>query len=211
MNDLSAALLTLLAVTLYGGLHSLLASTRAKALAERLAGQTANRWYRLTYNLIGGLTFLPVLAVPARWPGTVLYQIPWPWSVAPLALQVLALALLVIGLMQADVFHFLGLRQLRGSTQTGPPRLEVRGLHRWVRHPLYTAGLMFIWLTPVMTTSSLALTLGLTFYIYLGSIHEERRLADEFGDAYLDYQRRVPRLIPRLRNGHRMTEFSPES
>ena len=209
MDNLSAALLTFLAVAFYGALHSLLASTWVKSKAQRIAGQTASRWYRLTYNLIGGLTFLPVLAIPARWPGAVLYQIPWPWSVAPLALQALALALLVIGLMQADMFHFLGLRQLRGSPETGTPRLEVRGLRRWVRHPLYFAGLMFIWLTPVMTTSSLALTIGLTIYIYLGSIHEERRLVAEFGSAYLEYQRRVPRLIPLPRDRRRQTEFSP--
>ncbi len=65
-----------------------------------------------------------------------------------------------------------------------------------MRHPLYSAGLLFIWLTPIMTTSSLALTLGLTAYIYIGSIFEERRLVARFGQAYLDYRRAVPRLIP---------------
>ncbi len=196
MDGLRAAILTVLAVALYGGLHSLLASARAKSLARRLAGPAAPRWYRLIYNLIGGLTFLPVLAVPARWPGSILFQIRWPWSIAPLTLQALALALLTIGLIQTDVFHFLGLRQLRGSCETAPPRLEVHGLRRWVRHPLYFAALLFIWLTPLMTTSSLALTVGLTIYIYVGSIHEEQRLISHYGEAYRDYQRCVPRLIP---------------
>jgi protein-S-isoprenylcysteine O-methyltransferase Ste14 len=75
----------------------------------------------------------------------------------------------------------------------------VKGLYRWVRHPLYTAGLLFLWLTPLMTTSILAFNLAMSAYIAIGSVFEERRLVTEFGPAYADYQRRVPRLIPGLR------------
>ena len=72
----------------------------------------------------------------------------------------------------------------------------LKGLYRWVRHPLYTAGLVFIWLTPVMTVNLLAMNLGLTIYIVLGAMFEERKLLHEFGQAYADYQRRTPMLIP---------------
>ncbi len=196
MDSLLAAALTLIAVGLYGALHSLLATHWAKALARQLLGPTADRLYRLLYNLIGGLSFLPVLAVVAWQPGTTLYTIPLPWSAVAVALQALALALILIGLLQTGITGFLGLRQLLQPALEEPAKLEVSGLYRWVRHPLYTAGLIFIWLSPIMTTSSLALTVGLTAYIYIGSIFEERRLVTEFGQAYLDYQRRVPRLLP---------------
>jgi len=36
---------------------------------------------------------------------------------------------------------------------------------------------------------------------YLLLVLEERELLDRFGDAYREYQRDVPRLIPRLRRG----------
>jgi protein-S-isoprenylcysteine O-methyltransferase Ste14 len=72
------------------------------------------------------------------------------------------------------------------------------GLYRWVRHPLYTAGLAFIWLTPIMTSNLLALNIGLTLYLILGAIYEERKLVREFGERYTRYQERVPMLIPRL-------------
>ena len=36
---------------------------------------------------------------------------------------------------------------------------------------------------------------------YLVLVLEERELVDRFGDAYREYQRDVPRLIPRLRRG----------
>jgi protein-S-isoprenylcysteine O-methyltransferase Ste14 len=77
--------------------------------------------------------------------------------------------------------------------------LVTTGLYRHVRHPLYTAGLAFLWLSPVMTTTLMALYAGLSVYLYVGSLFEERRLQAEFGPAYAEYQKRVPRLFPRLR------------
>jgi protein-S-isoprenylcysteine O-methyltransferase Ste14 len=84
--------------------------------------------------------------------------------------------------------------------------LVVRGLYRWVRHPLYTAGLVLIWLSPVMTANLLALNAGLTIYIVAGAMLEERKLQAEFGEAYAAYKRRTPMLIP----GARLV-FSPLS
>jgi protein-S-isoprenylcysteine O-methyltransferase Ste14 len=197
LSPLAAALATLLAVALYGALHSLLASLRAKALARRILGPASSRLYRLGYNLVGVLTLLPVLAIPARQPGLLLYRVPWPWSGLMLAGQALALVTTLVGLLQTDLAGFLGLRQLLEGEPEGPPKLVLTGLYRWVRHPLYTAGLAFLWLSPLMTTSTLALFTGLSLYLYIGSLFEERRLVREFGQAYLDYQHRVPRLMPR--------------
>ncbi len=194
---LRGILLTLLAVAAYGALHSLLASLWAKRLARGSLGEAGGRGYRLAYNVVALLTLLPVLAVPAVSPGPELYRIRPPWVVLTLAGQGLALAALASGLLQTDPWHFLGLRQLVEKEVERPPRLVVSGLYRWVRHPLYTAGLLFIWLTPWMTTSVLALNLALTAYILVGSRLEERRLTVEFGSAYTDYARRVPRLLPR--------------
>lgn len=189
--------LTLFAVAVYGALHSLMASHGAKHAVRRMFGAGAGRWYRLIFNFLGGLLFIPVLAVVALDPGMIIYRLDPPWLVMTVLIQVLALIVLGIGLIQTDAMHFLGLRQLWQPDLDEAPRLVVSGLYRWVRHPLYTAGLAFIWFTPVMTTSVLALDLGLTAYILIGSEFEERRLLSEFGQAYADYRRRVPRLIPR--------------
>lgn len=48
-----------------------------------------------------------------------------------------------------------------------------------------------------MSTSSLAMNLWLTACILVGAEPEERRLLSEFGQAYIDHQDRVPRLVPR--------------
>jgi protein-S-isoprenylcysteine O-methyltransferase Ste14 len=197
LSPAAAALITLLAVALYGALHSLLASRWAKAGARRGLGPSADRFYRLTYNLIGGLTLLPVLALPARFPGTLLDQARWPWFGVMMAIQAAALLAILVGVWQTGAASFLGLQQLLHTETGSPGRLQVTGLYRWVRHPLYSAGLVFLWFSPVMTTSLLALFAGLSLYLYIGSLFEERRLLHEFGEPYHDYQRCVPRLIPR--------------
>ncbi len=190
-------LLTAAAVGLYGALHSLLATPRVKAATHHAFGLTAARYYRIVYNLLGGLTFLPVLVIVARFPGNKLFQIPWPWSGFFILGQFAAIILLAVGLWQSDVLQFLGLRQWIEQENDGTGRLSVQGLYGWVRHPLYSTGLLFIWLTPVMTTSMLLLNLSLTLYLFIGSVFEEQRLVDEFGDDYIKYQQDVPRLIPR--------------
>ncbi len=187
---------TLMAMAGYGALHSLLASQRAKRVAEDALGSTAERAYRLGYNLIAVITLLPVLAVPVLFPGRLLYVISPPWLWATLALQLLAGFLILYGLLQTGPGRFLGLTQLVGASEESR-ELVADGLYRWVRHPLYTAGLAFVWLVPRMTTSILALDLGITAYLYIGSIFEERKLLAEYGRPYEQYREQVPRLIPR--------------
>jgi protein-S-isoprenylcysteine O-methyltransferase Ste14 len=196
-NRVTGFWITLATVAAYGGLHSLMASNRAKEGIRRIFGTVADRWYRLVFNLLAGLLFLPVLAVAALYPGMVIYRLNMPWLVIAVGVQLLALIALAVGLLQTDALHFLGLRQLSQPDTDAPPRLVVSGMYRWVRHPLYTAGLAFIWFTPWMSTSLLALNIGLTAYILVGSEFEERRLLSVFGETYADYQRRVPRIIPR--------------
>jgi len=195
--------LALAGVAAYSTVHSLLASLRAKAFARRLLGPVSDRFYRLVFNILGIVTFLPVLAIPVLLPGRRLYLVPWPWSGLMMAGQLVAVLVVAIGLLQTDVWHFLGVRQLSGLLESRPATLVTTGLYRHVRHPLYTAGLAFLWLSPVMTTTLLALYAGLSVYLYIGSLFEERRLQAEFGPAYAEYQKRVPRLFPRLRLSYR--------
>jgi len=191
-----SAVIIFLSVAVYGLVHSLLASLTAKARVRRLFGPRADRYYRLVYNGFAAVTFLPVLALAAALPGKTLYRVYLPWTLLTLAGQCLAVAALAVGVLQTGAGSFLGLRQLIAPPETGAPRLVVTGLYRYMRHPLYSAGLLFIWLTPVMSTNLLAMYAGLTLYILAGIVHEEYRLTREFGDAYREYRRRTPMLIP---------------
>jgi protein-S-isoprenylcysteine O-methyltransferase Ste14 len=70
------------------------------------------------------------------------------------------------------------------------------GLYRWVRHPLYTAGLVFIWLSPVMSANLLVFFAGLSAYLVIGAFFEERKLIHAYGDAYRRIQQTTPMFIP---------------
>jgi protein-S-isoprenylcysteine O-methyltransferase Ste14 len=194
-----APLLVFVAVLLYGLIHSLLASHRAKATARRWFGEATDRWYRLAYNLFGAASFLPVLALPALLPDEDLYTIPRPWVYLTTTIQLLAVLAIAIGILQTGLWDFLGFHQLAGLEEERNHELVVGGLYRWVRHPLYSAGIVFIWLVPVMTRNLLALNLGLTLYLVVGAFFEERKLAREYGVAYRDYKRRTPMFVPGLR------------
>jgi protein-S-isoprenylcysteine O-methyltransferase Ste14 len=101
---------------------------------------------------------------------------------------------LVAGVMQTGVWEFAGLSQLGGASESA--KLTTDGLYTYVRHPLYTAGLVFLWLTPEMTVNRLALWIVLSLYFVIGAYFEERKLLRDFGQAYADYKARVPMLIP---------------
>jgi len=189
--------LILIAMAVWGGIHSLLASHAAKDLAQRWFGDMAERGYRLGYNLFSIVTFLPVLVLVVVLPDRVLYSIPFPWLVLTLAIQAAALLALLAGVGQTGVSRFLGFEQLLERRAEGQASMIVDGLYRWVRHPLYTAGLIFIWLLPVMTLNILALNIGSSAYLVIGALFEERRLVREFGEAYVTYRQQTPMLIPR--------------
>jgi protein-S-isoprenylcysteine O-methyltransferase Ste14 len=195
--------LILLAVFSYGLLHTLLASKKVKAFINNRFGSKTEQWYRLAYNLIAVFTLLPILLLPIIFPDKEIYRIHFPWIILTMAIQLSAVIFLFLGLRQTGITSFIGLRQLLLPEDISPPRLVTGGLYRYVRHPLYTAGLVFIWLIPIMTWNLLALIIGLSAYLIIGAYFEERKLLLDFGDAYADYRRHTPMLVPGMRLHHR--------
>jgi methanethiol S-methyltransferase len=189
-------LLLVIASALWGLVHSLLASSNVKDAFHHAFGDTAKNWYRLLYNLFAVVSFLPVMALASQLPDRPLYVIPEPWVNVTLIIQLMAVVALVVGVFQTDVWSFIGLRQIMSGELES--RIVTGGLYRYVRHPLYIAGLVFIWLTPAMTLNRLVLYISLTLYILIGAYFEERKLLREFGREYYEYQARTPMLIPFL-------------
>ena len=133
-------------------------------------------------------------------PDKMLYSLTAPWVYFTSVLQALSVFALIAGVMQTGPMEFAGLAQLFPSyTELPPSGLVVNGLYAHVRHPLYTAGLVFIWLTPEMSLNRLVLWSVFSLYILIGVYFEERKLLKDFGNEYADYQARTPMLIPFLR------------
>jgi protein-S-isoprenylcysteine O-methyltransferase Ste14 len=87
------------------------------------------------------------------------------------------------------------LNRLRGTKSQIPP-LIIRGPYRWVRHPLYSLFLVMIWSCPDWTMDRLLFDVLVSVWMLIGAILEEGDLVAVFGEAYRDYQRNVPMLIP---------------
>lgn len=192
----------MLSCILYGVIHSVLASNSVKAYAARLVGRpAAQRFYRLFYVIVAVITTLPLLALVPLFPDRTMYQIPSPWLYLALAIQGFALVILLVGVLQTGALAFLGVSQLIQAVPDSRPaeKLVVSGLYRWVRHPLYSAAFLFLWLAPVMTWNLLALNIGLSAYLLIGTIFEERKLVEQFGPEYEQYRKKTPRIIPGIK------------
>lgn len=94
-----------------------------------------------------------------------------------------------------------GLRQVFIEERDTPQVIKT-GVFSRMRHPIYLAALLlytgFIFIT--LSLISLALWLGIFFFYNYIAAYEEKRLAEAFGQEYIDYCKKVPKWLPRLRN-----------
>lgn len=189
----------ILSVFIWGGVHSWMASLKFKDFLRRALGNRGVRFYRLFYNVFSIISIAPVLYLMIMLPDKDFYRISAPWSYLMLAGQGLAVLLLFVAVLQTDVLAFIGLRQL--FEEEKPGKLVTRGFYRMVRHPLYTFGLLALWLSSSVSLNSFIVYLGFTIYIFVGIYFEERKLLREFGQSYADYRAVTPMLIPGLKFG----------
>ena len=79
--------------------------------------------------------------------------------------------------------------------------LVTHGPYRWIRHPLYTFGILLLLAVGVVAANAFVLlwTGAAMFPIRLFVIpREEEELIRRFGEAYRDYQRQTGAMLPRL-------------
>ena len=190
---------SIFAIVLWGVVHSVTASLRFKELLRRMLGNGFMKFYRLFYNVFSVITFAPILYLMVILPNKDLYRIPSPWNYLMLTGQGISVLLLVIAVIQTDTLSFIGLRQL--FEEEKPGKLVTKSFYRFVRHPLYTFGLLILWLSPNVSVNSFVVYVGLTVYIFIGAYFEERKLLREFGQEYAEYKAITPMIIPGLKFG----------
>lgn len=191
-------LLLVSAILFWAFLHSALASLTFKEVIKNKFGENIFRYYRLIYNIFSGISLLPIFWLLFVIQDGKLYTIQKPWVTLNLLVQLFAILILIFGLKQTGVKKFIGLDAFQNGTTSDSLNLNTSGFYRYVRHPLYSAGLLFMWASPIMTINLLLITISLTLYIVIGALLEERKLIIEYGDIYLEYRKKVPMLIPRL-------------
>lgn len=179
--------------------HSLLAANGTK---HKLLGAFPflNKAYRLLYNIQSlfffGLAFwyqksiTPVfLFEPNTWVKGTAFVI-----------MVAAIILMLVSFRNYSASEFLGLQQWRQKSFNAAiaETLSINGLNQYVRHPLYSASFLFLAAYFVFKPSyaNLVFVALSTLYLVVGTYLEEQKLISQFGDAYLQYQKRVGRFWP---------------
>jgi methanethiol S-methyltransferase len=180
---------------LYYGSHSYLAALNIKRIFQGFMG-SAYKWYRLLYSIVFTAGFLAILL----YAGTIMPQYLLDPSVGMeyigYMLATFGTIICVKSMKGISVTRFIGLSpqdDLRENNE-----LVLDGLYRWVRHPLY-AGMILVFLGYFFflpTLASVVHLIALLVYVPIGIYFEEKKLITLHGQAYIDYQKAVPPLIP---------------
>lgn len=203
---LTDTLFVLLLFTLFGVIHSLLASDEAKKIIKN-GVPSFLPFYRLTYNGTSLVTFYLAYSFAPK-SGEVIYDLDYPWDLIILIPQILSFIGLIWCLKYIDGKEFLGLSQLKRyysgmydfEELDEKSVLRIEGPYRLSRHPIYLFSITFLVFRPVMTQFYLVFVICLIAYFYIGSVFEEKKLLRRFGAEYAAYQKNVSRIFPlRLR------------
>ena len=195
MNAQAQLILGLLWLS-FGLVHSLTASPIVKRRLEPVLGGL----YRIVYNIVAGVHLAAVLSYEYFTAASSLkFARPWFWSGPAIAVEIFGWIVVLFALGQYDLGRFLGLTQMHEHTRKlppGPPEpLAMDGMHRYVRHPLYTGLFLVLW-GRVGNELELATAIWGSLYLLIGTYFEERKLLREFGVAYAEYRARVPAFAP---------------
>jgi protein-S-isoprenylcysteine O-methyltransferase Ste14 len=186
--------------TIFYFLHSLLASNTIKNMAAKKLGN-AYKAYRLTYNILNLIFFLVLFYLQNLIKPVILFE-------PIVALKIIGLLLLltgsIIGILSFrnySIKEFVGLQYLKNKNNTNKSlKLNTNGLNQFIRHPLYLATICLLigyWFIKPQASTTIFVSISL-LYIYVGTLLEEKKLVQQFGKQYTNYQLKTPMFFPKL-------------
>src|ERR1044072_8429504 len=181
---------------LFGILHSVLAAEWFKRFMQRRLGG-GYKYYAFSYSVFAALTLTGILVFQLNMQSRLLYVAPR-WVNMLLWLPMLAGLFIMIVVIKKYFFSLSGISVF--YKHQPPVVLELGGVNRYVRHPLYFGTLLFVWALFFVFpyVSNLLACIMITLYTIIGAILEEKKLVKQFGEQYILYKRQVPMLIPRF-------------
>ena len=181
--------------------HSVTVSEPYERWARRaMGGDRFRAYHRILFTLYSAAATAAVLLYVRSLPDLPLYRIDGWVRFLFHGAQLLGAGLLLW--TPWDLKEFVGLRQWaryrkgEGAARDHDPPLFTGKGYALVRHPLYLGCSLLLAFHPVQTRNGAATAAAVVAYFYIGTFLEERRLVRTFGDAYREYQRRVPRFLP---------------
>lgn len=179
---------------LYCVIHSLLADDRLKKTIQKRL-QSNYKYYRPSYAIFATLTLTAVvwfhfsIYSPKIYNSTLLIKF--------IGYLVALTGLIIMLICIKKYFYELsGLQALQNEHAKNT--LQTNGLHKFVRHPLYVGTIAFIlgFTIAFPFLNNIIATGIITIYVWIGINAEEKKLEIEYGEEYINYRKRVPKLIP---------------
>jgi protein-S-isoprenylcysteine O-methyltransferase Ste14 len=178
---------------------------QSRVLHENREIKIQEKGVSLVFGSIAALTTLVFGAEYIFFPGTFAftYYLRYPdW------LRWAGVLLLAAGIWLLGYAHYHLDRSFYSLVATkNEQRLVASGPYRWIRHPIYTAYLLN-YLAGGLVASNLVLTfvplLFFSLMIFDRIPREEALMREQFGQEYLDLEKRTGRLIPRLGRGQEL-------
>jgi protein-S-isoprenylcysteine O-methyltransferase Ste14 len=176
-------------------LHSVLAAGKVKRTIENRS-VFFRKYYRLCYSLFAAVTFVLIIVYQVKLSSPFLLPKEFHWLGFPFAF---AGGLIMLVCIRKYFTGLTGLKALMTNSHFEPV-LEIKGIHTYVRHPLYLGTFVFIWglFLIIPQLSLLIADIIITVYTLIGIVYEEQKLELIFGEQYKSYKSRVPKIIPRL-------------
>lgn len=195
----TAIAIDLALIAIFGVQHSVMARQGFKRWWTRVIPHPAER---SVYVLLASAVLILLFTQWRPIDGTV-WQVTQPIFAGLLwALFALGWLIVLTSTFLINHFELFGLQQawfsLRGRAAAAP-QFRQPFFYKMVRHPLYSGFILAFWATPHMTYGHLLLAAGMSVYILIAIVYEERDLVALFGKDYEDYRANVGKLTPRLR------------
>lgn len=125
-----------------------------------------------------------------------------------ISLNVSAVIFLIYVILTFNLGVFIGTRQIKNFIQykNKPEYLDepekgkliTSGVHKYVRHPLYTFSVLVLITNPAPTITEAYLSGCVMLYFWIGSYFEEKKLIQRFGEDYVEYQKGTGKFFPRI-------------
>jgi protein-S-isoprenylcysteine O-methyltransferase Ste14 len=180
--------------------HSLLARTGAKNWIKRMFPPQLERsiyvWVASVLFLVTCVFWQPVPAI--------IWAVTGPSARAIYLVPIGGFVLSTWSAIMLETSDLAGVKQFMrrpaaASSESLQPTTDIRsdGPYAFVRHPIYFAWLLVVWVVPHMNGTRLSFAIISSLYLAVAIPFEERSLVAHFGPAYATYQAKVRwRMLP---------------
>jgi len=167
---------------------------------------TTHHRFKTLLSVAGAVFWYGVVALAVVFSPRVDRLFGWEMDVPIAARVIIAVVFLLPGVPMVawSVTRFL---RTRGTPIpfNPPPVFVTDGLYKFVRNPMHLGWTLVLIGAGFLMSSFTLLVVFLPVFVAAHLLYiklvEEKELEQKFGQAYLDYKKRVPMFIPKLRSG----------